>query len=1009
MCLLPIEDVVTVHPMGDTFSVAYTSIGDWKMEMKDGYETPSWISPSVKSGKRGTTVVNFSVQPNLIEDRVCTITFRSGGIEKSFDVSQEELYLNISQGSFNFGWEKSGDTGQIFNVESNVEWVVDVEDEDKFSVDYSKLSAGYATGNEAVTIKAIENNLAMSSAQSNLVVRPIRLNNKGEVVALDKEVETYLKKDIELTQDFLIFVVENFNSDADLDSFSELGDDYVRSGAVSAGDHITRQTVVVTSEVDDWGYSMSDINTSLNTWGISLTKKSQYLSDKLTQQYGRDINVTELEICVAKPNPEKKTRTGNFDLYLTTREGEHVNRTITLHQDAYQFDTDGNATVEFENLSGQAEFEISTTGPWHFNESEIPSWLTVYPLSGVGTATISVKADSQNLNFKDNSTDLVVYSGLNDMKSDQKFTQKKFIFKIEGADQFAEPLSRLDLSEYIVYVTSSGPWTLNCSSGSGDDGKDWLNVDKVKGNAGERIPVILKAKSVNPNKQNQRVKDILITSDLHESSGEWPQAAKSLFTFVQDKFRFEFSKGGNMITSQDFAAYTKGDNKSTFRMECSAPWKITDVPSWLTFSTLEGDGMVYPDITVVAKNNTGAEWAKSRQANIIVMSDINSDGTYSESKTLVVTQDQFVFNIQSATTSYNVETLNDKTYTIPVTVTDGAEWSIICDSWIGLTGGSTRTGTGSITFKPQQNGNLTSRNGYVKVQCDALDNPQQSAFMIKQGAYSFDSTEETIPRFNEVSPGSYNVSVGCMGNWNIEDKPNWLTVSPSSGFGNTTLTVSPDVNGGYERNAVVKVVSTVSGVRHEKRINVSQLDFVWTTVSDFTAITADVLDNQSKTLSFKSSGAWTASSSNEFVTLDKTNGDGGRDVTSSVELQILPNYTLKQRRADVEIKSKDFGGKKLVVSVTQPGYVFDIKNPSSNVFNSSGGDITVNAECSGSLKVDCGDATWLTYSVKGGKIVFTASANTSKERTAKVVIKSEHFKENNELYKEIELLQSAGK
>lgn len=1011
MCLLPVDDMVTVHPMGDYFSVAYTSMGEWEMELEDSESSnPSWITPSVKSGRKGTTVVDFSVQPNLSADRVCTITFSSAGVEKSFDVSQEQLYLNISHNAFNFGWEKSGDKGLTFNVESNVEWTVDVEDSEKFSVDYVKSSAGYATGNKSVTVKAKEHNFAMSAAQSNLVVRPIRLNNKGEVVSIVPEVERQLKRAIELTQDYLIFVVQNSNNDSELYSFSELGDDYVKTGAVSANDHITKQKVIVTSEVDDWGYSMSDINTKLSTWGVSLTRKSQYLSQELTQQFGRDINVTELEICVSKPNPERASRTGEFDLYLTTSEGEHVNRTISLQQDAYQFEINCNGTADFENISGQAEMEVSTTGPWHLKESDIPSWLTVHPLSGVGSTSISVKADEQNFDFEDLSADLVVYSDLNTIKSNQKFTQKKFLFEIEGIDQFAEPLSRLDLNEYTIYVTSSGPWTLDCSSGSEDDGKDWLKVDKVKGSAGERIPVILQAKSINPNKQNKRVKDILITSDLHKHSGTWPQGAKSVFTFVQDRFRFEFSKDGSVITSQNFAAYNrKNENKSTFIMECSAPWKITGVPAWLTFDLVEGDGKVYPEVTVIATNNTGTDWAKSRKANIVVRSDVDSDGTYSETKTLLVTQDQFVFNIQSTGASYAVETLNDRTYIIPVSVTDGAEWSIVSDSWIGLTGESTRTGSSTIAFKPQQNGNLTTRTGYVKVQCDALDSPKQTVFEITQGAYRFDSTEKTVPQFAEINPDTQSVPVDCMGSWTIEGMPSWLNVSPSSGVGNATLSIVPDANDGSDRDASIKVVSTVSGIRHEKIIKISQLDFVWKTVSGFSDINADVLSNQSTTLSFKSSGKWKASSDKTFVTIDKTSGNGDRFATSRIKLQIQPNYTTELRAAEVKIKSDDFANKIFTVAVTQPGYVFNIATPSDTRFKASGGTISVSTECSGSLTVDCGGAKWLTYAVSDGKIVFSASSNSSKERSAKVVIKSEHFNKNSELYKELEFVQSAGK
>lgn len=1003
--MLPIEDV-DIHPLGDKFSIAYSSSVPWTMTIKEaGLSWPSWITASVRSGKAGTTVVNFTIDSNVEEDRSCTVQFvTEGGTthERSFDISQEKAYLTVTESSFNFPWERSGGSGKSFEVKSNVDWTIELSNQDMFAVDYATTSTGYAAGSQNVRVSTKTNNFSTAECLSSLAIRPLRLNNKGELVEMDNTLQAQY---ISLIQDYLLFLVTDSNNNLDLRSFSELGDDFVKRGQVSASEHLTKQRVIVTSEVSDWGYDLSKINTGAESWGLKLEKKSQYKSDALTQTYGRNITVTELDLTVANPNPGTTARTGSFDFYVNASNGEKETRTVTLHQDAYQMQSQCVGSTAFENVSGQAQLQIRTKGPWHIEESEVPSWLTVSPMSGVGNADITVKAERQNLEFSDNSTNLTVYSGINSLKQTNKFTQKKFVFEVSGSDQFSEPLSRMDVSERVIYVTSSGPWTLKCVPASSDDGTNWLNISVLKGSAGENIPVTITPKTKNPDKQNQRGKSITISSDLHENAGSWPTKAKSNFTFIQDKFRFELTKNGQDVASEHFTAYSKSANSSTIKMACSAPWRITGVPDWLNFSVMEGDGLTYPDIKITAANNVGTNWKNSRQANIVIKSDVNSDGSYSETKTLAISQDEFVFAVSPESSTYSVEVLNEQTYSVPVNVTAGVTWYIEPDSWIGLVGSATRTGSATVQFKPAQNGKLVKRTGYLRIRCDVLDNPQQTVLTINQDAYTFNSAELTLSEFSDLKASSASVAVVCTGPWTIEEKPQWLTISPMSGYGNATLSVVAANNSDAKRTGTFKIVSTVADTRHEKKVNVSQTEFLWQKISGFDNITAEILGVQSKTLKFKSSGDWTASSNNSFVTLGTTSGYGSRLFESSLSFQIQPNYTLSDRTAKVTIQSKDFSTKKLEVSVTQPKYVFDVKTPSATAFKAAGGSITVEANCTGSLAVDCGGASWLTAKVSGNSIVLTALSNSSSKRTAKVTIRSEHYSQNSALSKEIEFTQ----
>ena len=112
--VLPLEDV-KVHPLGDRFSVAYTSTTSWKVVCKDDAtgKAPTWIdAPSDISRKMGTTVLEFVIDPNVMKDRSdrrCTVSFfdvSKNAKVKSFVITQDAVVLEVDNESLDFGWKK---------------------------------------------------------------------------------------------------------------------------------------------------------------------------------------------------------------------------------------------------------------------------------------------------------------------------------------------------------------------------------------------------------------------------------------------------------------------------------------------------------------------------------------------------------------------------------------------------------------------------------------------------------------------------------------------------------------------------------------------------------------------------------------------------------------------------------------------------------------------------------------------------------------------------------------
>ena len=1001
--VLPLEDV-KVHPLGDRFSVAYTSTTSWKVVCKDDAtgKAPTWIdAPSDISRKMGTTVLEFVIDPNVMKDRSdrrCTVSFfdvSKNAKVKSFVITQDAVVLEVDNESLDFGWKK--DKKQL-RVNSNVEWTLQVNgrNNDKFDVVWESVDATVDEVEEKLCeLTTKTHNFSTDDLTAEIRIRPVKRNNKG-----DEQDFTSLETKVALSQDFLVFLVDDSVEETmDLQIFSELGKTYVSGGEVNADDHRTEQTVTVVSEAD-WEINQDAFE---DDWGLELVRS---VETETVTVAGRDAVKTTLDIIVNSPNPGKVSREELLELYVDAGDAK-ASRNLKVIQEGYQFTGTLEGTETYENMGGERTLDIRTRGPWFIEESLIPEWLSVSPVSGIGDGTIVLQAKGQNLNFKDNTANITVKSALNDLTAAENFTQDKFIFEVEGMENFKNSFSRLDLTEHPVTVTSSGAWSLDVTSAAEDDGEDWLYVDNEKGETGE-TDVIFRAKTSNPDKDGERGKRIVIVSDLHKDMTPVPAEAVKEFEFTQDRFRFEFIKDNTEAVGTNFVAYKSSANAYSFEMRCSAPWRVEEKPKWLTLNIENGDGTTYPTVSVTAANNVDLDWDKPREGKVVVLSDPEGNGSYSDRKELEFTQDKFVFEV-TAEPKYDVDALNTNSYDIAVDVTAGASWKLSQSSTWPSPNKTSGTGSGIVKFTPSQNGTLSSRTTTMTLTCNVLKNSPLKTITVNQSAYRFDSTPVPLQEFVELNSSAQTVYVDCLGPWTVDNSySSWLTVTPSSGTGNAILTVTTKNNTGAARGPVIfNVKSVVGGITHTKPVTVTQRDYQWTVVSNPGKLEADVLDGGNAEVKFKSSGAWTASANKEFVTVSPGSGVGVRDRISTVKIEVGANYLTTEQTAIVTIKSKDNTSLQIAANVSQPAYVWKV-GKTGKAIDIEGGSVDATVDCSGKVKVDESTVPdWLEYKVSSGKVTFTAEKNeTGAPRSAKITVKSEHYNYNNVLKGEIEVTQN---
>lgn len=227
---------------------------------------------------------------------------------------------------------------------------------------------------------------------------------------------------------------------------------------------------------------------------------------------------------------------------------------------------------------------------------------------------------------------------------------------------------------------------------------------------------------------------------------------------------------------------------------------------------------------------------------------------------------------------------------------------------------------------------------------------------------------------------TFSVNANCA--WTASSTDDWLTLSPASGNGNSSVTVSAQANSSVtaERTATI-TIKTNEGLQRTVHVvqsrntellsfNVDQLSFV--------------AKGETKTLSIQSNTAWTLQGAEDWFTLSTTQGKGNQDITITAK----PNNSEKARQAVLIVQGTSLTAR---VTLRQEGEQRTITpNVTSLTFEAIGGMKDFVLEGTAAWTVSS-SAEWLTLDPLSGTgtttIHATCTDNTElKSRTAQITI-----------------------
>ena len=385
-------------------------------------------------------------------------------------------------------------------------------------------------------------------------------------------------------------------------------------------------------------------------------------------------------------------------------------------------------------------------------------------------------------------------------------------------------------------------------------------------------------------------------------------------------------------------------------------------------------------------NNTGEEWLHilSNSANGITLhADENNSGgertaiititaksDRGTTSSLTVRQKKAGISSSTATLTFNPQSTAQS-----ITVYSDAAWNSTASAWLSVSPASGPAGTQTVVITAANNASVNSRTGSVYFTIHGDNNIEVP---VAQKGVEFSLSKQEMPFTSFASSYSFDITSNVA--WSVTSKPEWITLSNTSGEGNGSIQVSVGENNtSIAKNGKIEI-ATADGVI-SKTIAVSQeaktIDFADKTLTyNYT--------RSAQTVTFTTDGSWTVTKDADWITIDKQSGSGN----GSIAITTDENMTLAERRATVTVNIADkvftIGVRQQCKNLTLSSSAFD--------FSASGGQTSVSITSNTSWTASIADgADWLTITPASGtgnaNISISAAENaTATARTGRILV-----------------------
>lgn len=304
------------------------------------------------------------------------------------------------------------------------------------------------------------------------------------------------------------------------------------------------------------------------------------------------------------------------------------------------------------------------------------------------------------------------------------------------------------------------------------------------------------------------------------------------------------------------------------------------------------------------------------------------------------------------------------TGSVAVSAATGCGWTAVSNaSWITITGGSSGSGSGTVSYSVADNTVATSRTGTMTI--------AGQTFTITQAAagctYSVTPTSESSPAAGESVTASVTAPAGCP--WTASSGASWITVaSGASGTGNGSVAFTVAANGSSTQRSGALTIAGQALTVTQSGVGCSY------SISPVSASVGAAGGSSSTTVTTPAGCAWTAASAASWLTV--TGGASGSG-TGSVTFSAASNTSTQPRSGTLSV-----AGQIYTVNQAAAACSYALSPASITVPAAAGtGSTSVNttAGCTWSTT---SNVSWITVGAGGagdgsGTATFSVAANTS--------------------------------
>ncbi len=431
-----------------------------------------------------------------------------------------------------------------------------------------------------------------------------------------------------------------------------------------------------------------------------------------------------------------------------------------------------------------------------------------------------------------------------------------------GADQTHQSITFLANADWVVSLSETSKAI-----------PSWVKVSPMSGSAGS----VTLSLTLNKNESsNDRSANITITSGgVEESINITQEAFKTTLSLDKTSKEVDCTAGSFDV-----------------KLSSNISWKASDIPSWITLSSTDGDGD--KTITFNYEANSGVE---KRSATIKFKGN-----DYDSQAQIVVNQAAFKPTISLDATSKEVDCTSGS---FKVNLSSNIDWQASnIPSWITINPTS-GDGDKAITFNYEANTDTNKRSATIKF--EGKDYDSQAQIVVNQAAFEPKLSLNTTNKEVACTSGSFEVNLSSNINWQASNIPSWITINPTSGDGDKTITFNYKANTDTNRrSATIKFEG--EEYDNQAQIVVNQAAFE-PTLSLGTTSKSVTCESGSFTIKLSSNINWQASDIPSWITINPTSGNGDKTITFSYKA----NTDTNKRSATIKFKGKDYDSQAQIV------------------------------------------------------------------------------------------------